>query len=118
MPLFYPAKGSHRDAMQNIEAGQHVKVPVHLMGGPFPDQLLAMIRFDGKDVSGVLTRAEVFGIDGRNGFVHAEVLEVKGETVVLAVPKGLSAGTFSRSGKAKVPLAWARENLIPEPVEA
>lgn len=101
--------------MENIEAGQRVKVPVHLLGGPFPDQLLAMIRVDGKDVSGVLGRNEVFGIDGRNGFVHAEVLEVTADKVTLTVPKGLSAGTFSRSGKAKVPLAWARENLVPAP---
>jgi hypothetical protein len=71
-----------------------------------------MIRFDGKDVSGVLSLDEIFDREGTSGFVRAEVLEVSGTKVKLAVPKGLSAGTFSRSGKATLPLAWAEANLI------
>ncbi len=98
--------------MNAIEAGQKVKIPVHLLGGPFPDQVLAMIRFDGKDVSGVLSASEIVDRDGTSGFVRAEVLEVSGSKVKLAVPKGLSAGTFSRSGKATLPLAWAEANLV------
>jgi hypothetical protein len=98
--------------MQDLTVGQRVRIPVHLLGGPFPDQVLAMIRFDGKDVSGVIGKDEVVGMDGRNGFVCGEVIDIKGEKVVLRVPKGLSGGTFSRSGKATLPLAWARDNLM------
>ena len=98
--------------MSAIEAGRKVKIPVHLLGGPFPDQVLAMIRFDGKNVSGVVSVGEIVDRQGSSGFVRAKVLEVKGTTVKLAVPKGLSAGTFSRSGKATLPLDWAEANLI------
>ncbi|MCG8510098.1 MAG: hypothetical protein MI741_12795 [Rhodospirillales bacterium] len=98
--------------MESIEVGQRVRIPVHLLGGPFPDQVLAMIRFDGKDVSGVIGKDEVVGMEGRNGFVRGEVAKLKGESVVLKVPKGLSGGTFSRSGKATLPLDWARANLV------
>ncbi|MBE0533175.1 MAG: hypothetical protein IH626_20320 [Rhodospirillales bacterium] len=101
--------------MDSIEAGQRVKIPVHLLTAPFPDQIVAMIRFDGKNVSGILDRSEVVDISGQSGFVLAEILEVKADTVTLAVPKGLSAGTFSRNGRAVLPLAWARDNLMPDP---
>ncbi|MDX9859655.1 MAG: hypothetical protein RBS99_01950 [Rhodospirillales bacterium] len=101
--------------MDTFEAGQRVKIPVHLLGAPFPDQIVAMIRFDGKNVSGILDRTEVVDVAGQSGFVPAEVLAVKGDSVTLAVPKGLSAGTFSRNGRAELPLAWARENLVFDP---
>lgn len=101
--------------MENLEVGQRVKVPVHLLGGPFPDQLLAMIRFDGKNVSGVLSKTEVFEVEGRNGFVRGEVAKLKDDSVVLRVPKGLSGSNFTRSGKATVPLTWAKENLVADP---
>lgn len=100
--------------MGTIVAGQRVRLPVSLLGGPFPDQLLATLQVDGKDISGVLSRKEVFGIEGKRGYVRAEVVNVTEGDVVLAVPKGLSAGTFSRGGKATVPLAWARDNLTPD----
>ena len=98
--------------MDSIEAGQRVKIPVHLLTAPFPDQIVAMIRFDGKNVSGILDRDEVIDVSGQSGFVRAEVIAIKADTVTLAVPKGLSAGTFSRNGRAVLPLAWARENLV------
>jgi|GEM_PF-6782972 hypothetical protein len=101
--------------MISVEAGQRVKIPVHLLTAPFPDQIVAMIRFDGRNVSGILGRDEVVDVAGQSGFVRAEVLSVKADTVTLAVPKGLSAGTFSRNGRADLPLAWARENLVPDP---
>ncbi|WP_316978116.1 hypothetical protein [Shumkonia mesophila] len=98
--------------MDSIEAGQRVKIPVHLLTAPFPDQIVAMIRFDGKNVSGILDRDEVIDVSGQSGFVRAEIIAIKADTVTLAVPKGLSAGTFSRNGRAVLPLAWARENLV------
>lgn len=94
--------------------GQRVRIPVFLLGAPFPDQVLAMIRFGGKDVSGVLSRSEIVDLRGQAGFVKGEVLEIDGERMTLAVPKGLSAGTFSRSGRATLPLDWARDNLLPD----
>ncbi|MBL6929258.1 MAG: hypothetical protein ISR44_08800 [Rhodospirillales bacterium] len=97
--------------MNTIEVGQRVKIPVHLLEAPFPDQVLAMIRCGTKDISGVIGKSEVLGLRGNKGFVAGEVLELKGDNVVLRVTKGLSAGTFSRSGKATLPLAWATENL-------
>ncbi|MBC8158435.1 MAG: hypothetical protein H8E94_03790 [Alphaproteobacteria bacterium] len=98
--------------MNTIEVGQRVKIPVLLLEAPFPDQVLAMIRWDGKDVSGVLSRSEILDMKGNKGFVAGEVLELKGDDVIMRVTKGLSAGTFSRSGKATLPLAWARENFV------
>lgn len=98
--------------MDTFEAGQRVRIPVYLLAAPFPDQIVAMIRFDGKNVSGILDRTEVVDVAGQSGFVPAEVLAVKDDSVTLAVPKGLSAGTFSRNGRAELPLAWARENLV------
>lgn len=98
--------------MDTIEVGQRVRIPVHLLAAPFPDQIVAMIRFDGKNISGILDRREVVDATGQSGFVRAQVLSVKGDAVQLAVPKGLSAGTFSRNGRAALPLAWARRNLI------
>jgi hypothetical protein len=101
--------------MDNIEAGLRVKIPVHLLTAPFPDQIVAMIRFDGKNVSGILERSEVVDVHGQSGFVRALVLSVKGDLVDLTVPQGLSAGTFSRNGRAQLPLAWAKANLLPDP---
>lgn len=98
--------------MDSIEAGQRVKIPVHLLTAPFPDQIVAMIRFDGRNVSGILDRDEIIDVSGQSGFVRAEIIAIKADTVTLAVPKGLSAGTFSRNGRAVLPLAWARENLV------
>ncbi len=100
--------------MNTIEVGQRVKIPVHLLEAPFPDQVLAMIRWDKKNISGVIGKNEVLDLRGNKGFVAGEVLELKGENVVLRVTKGLSAGTFSRSGKATLPLAWAKENFVPQ----
>lgn len=87
---------------------------MHLLEAPFPDQVLAMIRCGTKDISGVIGKNEVLDLRGNKGFVAGEVLELKGDGVVLRVTKGLSAGTFSRSGKATLPLAWAEENLVPD----
>lgn len=100
--------------MDALTVGRRVKIPVFLLGAPFPDQVLAMIRFGGKDVSGVLARSEVVDVREQTGFVRGKVLEVDGERMTLAVPKGLSAGTFSRSGQAVLPVDWARDNLRPD----
>ena len=98
--------------MDTFETGQRVKIPVHLLAAPFPDQIVAMIRFDGKNVSGFLDRTEIVDMAGTSGFVRATVIGVKGDTLELTVPKGLSAGTFSRNGRASLPLSWARQNLV------
>lgn len=97
--------------MVALAVGQRVKIPVFLLGAPFPDQVVAMIRFGGRDVSGILGRSEVFDVHERSGFVMGEILKIDGDAVVLKVPRALSASTFTLSGRATVPLAWANDNL-------
>ena len=99
--------------MEPFEVGQRVRVPCHLIRAPFSDQYLAMIRFEGTNVSGLIDRNEVLENHVATGWVRGEILAVSESDVTLSVPKAFSGSYFTKSGEARVPIAWAREALRP-----
>ena len=99
--------------MERFEVGQFVQVPCHLIRAPFSDQYLAMIRFGGSNVSGLIDKKEIAALDGSTGWVEGKILAVSEVDVTLCVPKASSGSYFMKSDEAKVPITWAREALRP-----
>ena len=97
--------------MSEFTIGQKVVVRCKLDAGPLPDQVLATLVTGKNDVSGVLRAGDLAGREDSEGWVRAEVLEVTEQTVTLRLPDTMSDHSFTRSGIATLPLAWAGDNV-------